>query len=221
MGMSDPSKCEIVSADLSTKAGIDGLVKGYPFEDLDMLVNNVGTNIRKRAEEFTPEEFQTVFATNLFSAYNIALAFLPRLQKSASAAIVNISSVAGVTHIPSGCAYGATKAALDQLTRNLSVEWSRFGIRVNSVAPGPIDTPLMEGANKNYLSDFTKRLPMRRFGKPEEVANTIVFLGSDLASYITGQSLIVDGGFTATSYNEVPEFWREEEPSQKKQKTDA
>ena len=123
-------------------------------------MNNCGTNIRKRAEDFESEEFAKVFDTNFMSCMWLSMAALP-LLKSASekrkaegksgAAVVNISSVAGCTHIPSGFPYAASKAAMDQMTRNLAVEWSRFGIRVNSVAPGAIDTPLIRTANPQLV----------------------------------------------------------------------
>ena len=123
-------------------------------------MNNCGTNIRKRAEDFESEEFAKVFDTNFMSCMWLSMAALP-LLKSASekrkaegksgAAVVNLSSVAGCTHIPSGFPYAASKAAMDQMTRNLAVEWSRFGIRVNSVAPGAIDTPLIRTANPQLV----------------------------------------------------------------------
>lgn len=207
-----PERCHIVSADLSTREGIDNLVKGYPHEELHVLVNNVGTNIRKKAESFSPDEFEAIFNSNFHSTYRISLGFLPHLQragKASGAAVVNISSVAGSTHIPSGCAYGASKAAMDQLTRNLAVEWSRFGIRVNAVGPGPIETPLIRTASPIYLEGFKKRIPLRRMGDPIEVARPVAFLASEAAAYITGQCLMVHGGFTATSYNEVPGFWED------------
>jgi Tropinone reductase 1 len=208
-GMSDPKRCHIVSCDLSTKEGAEKLAKDVPFETLDILVNNAGTNIRRRAEDFTEEVIKEVLDTNFMSVTRLCLAFFQKLKAAADgAAIVNIGSVAGETHIASGFAYGASKAAMHQMTRNLAVEWARHGIRVNVCGPGPIDTPLLRTGNPNYLSEFEKRLPMRRFGLSEEIASTVAFLASDAASYITGQTLFVDGGFTATSFNERPDFWQ-------------
>lgn len=177
------------------------------------MVNNCGTNIRKKAEEFDHEEFTKVFDTNFMSCMWLSLAALPLLKaasekrKGGGAAVVNLSSVAGCTHIPSGFPYAASKAAMDQMTRNLSVEWARFSIRVNSVAPGPIETPLIRTAHPQYIADFKERIPMGRLGQVEEIARPIAFLASDAAAFITGQTLYLDGGFTVTSFNKVPSYW--------------
>lgn len=216
-----PDRCELISADLSSQSGISDMVKAYPHQELHALINNAGTNIRKRAEDFTSEEFESIFSSNFFSAYRISVGFLPHLKRAGSASVVNVGSVAGTTHIPSGCAYGASKAAMEQMTRNLAVEWSRFGIRVNVVAPGPIETPLMDGAHTIYKTDFQKRLPMHRMGKPDEVARPIVFFASAASSYVTGQLLHIDGGFTATSFNEIPSYWEEEAAPAKRTKLDC
>lgn len=96
---------------------------------------------------------------------------------------------------------------MNQMTRNLAVEWARFGIRVNAVAPGAIATPLVAKANPTYIEDFRQRKPLGRLGDVMEVARPIAFLASDAAAFITGQTLHVDGGFTVTSFNEVPDYW--------------
>eukprot|EP00439_Symbiodinium_sp_Y106_P001914 s8604_g1.t1 len=205
--------CQAVPADLSTKAGIEALVDQLGPE-LDILVNNCGINIRKRAEDYTEEDFEQIFNTNFMSCMRLSRAVLPLLRKASEssgraggAAIVNVSSVAGTGHIPSGFPYAASKAAMNQMTRNLAVEWARFGIRVNAVAPGAIATPLVAKANPIYIEDFRQRKPLGRLGDVIEVARPIAFLASDAAAFITGQTLHVDGGFTVTSFNEVPDYW--------------
>mmetsp|Transcript_105017 Transcript_105017/g.146431 ORF Transcript_105017/g.146431 Transcript_105017/m.146431 type:complete len:289 (-) Transcript_105017:22-888(-) len=215
--MPHSERCHTIVADLSTQAGIKALVEQLPWRELDILVNNCGTNIRKKAEDFDAEEFSTVFNTNFMSCMWLTQAALPLLRKAMdgeskqrrrkSASVVNVSSVAGCRHIPSGFPYAASKAAMDQMTRNLAVEWARFGIRVNSVAPGVIETPLIQTANPTYVSDFKKLKPMRRMGQTTEVARPIAFLASDASSFVTGQTLYVDGGFTASGFNEVPGYW--------------
>ena len=163
----------------------------------DILVNNAGTNIRKKALEFSDEEYHHIFETNLHSTFDLCRRAFPFLKKSGSGSIVNISSVAGLTHMRTGAPYGMTKAAMVQLTRNLAVEWAREGIRVNCIAPWYIHTPLVEKLFKNreYLKAVIDRTPMGRIGEPSEVAAAAAFLCMPGASYITGQCLAVDGGF--------------------------
>ena len=115
---------------------------------------------------------------------------------------MNITSVAGLTHIKTGSPYGMSKAAIDQLTRNLAAEWASDNIRVNSVAPWYIDTPLVKELlkDKKYYDEVIKRTPMKRIGNTREVAALCAFLCMDEASYITGQTIAVDGGFTVFGF---------------------
>jgi Tropinone reductase 1 len=172
---------------------------------LDVLINNVGTNIRKRAHEYTLDEYRRVIETNMTSAFEMCRRAYPLLttrrdasDTRASAAIVNVVSVAGMTHLRTGAPYAMTKAALIQLTKNLAVEWAGLGVRVNAVAPWYIRTPLAEPvlAVPDYLAAVLERTPLGRIGEPEEVAAAVAFLCMPAASYITGQCLAVDGGFT-------------------------
>lgn len=184
MTMASPERCHIIACDLSTKEGVEKLAKDFPLESLNILVNNCGMNIRRKAEEYTDDTMSHIMATNFMSASRCCLAFLKHLKAAVGgASVVNISSVAGLSHIPSGFVYAASKAAVDQMTRNLAVEWSQHNIRVNACGPGAIDTPLLRTGNPLYLSEFFDRVPMRRPGRPEEVANTIAFLASDAASH--------------------------------------
>lgn len=171
------------------------------FGDLDLLVNNVGTNIRKPTTAYTAEEYALVIQTNLTAAFEICRLMYPLLRGKTSS-IVNISSVAGLRAIRTGTPYAITKAALVQLTRNLSVEWAPDQIRVNAVAPWYIRTPLAETVLKNqdYLADVLARTPMNRIGEPEEVAGVVAFLCMPAAAYITGQCIAVDGGFLAYGF---------------------
>jgi len=172
------------------------------FGGLDILVNNVGTNIRKKTIDYSSEEYLHVFSTNLTSAFHLSQLFHSLLSKSQQGNIVNISSVAGLTHLRTGSAYGMTKAALIQLTRNLAAEWADNNIRVNAVAPWYIDTPLARTVlqNDNYLKEVLNRTPMKRIGQPEEVAAAVAFLCMPAAAYITGQCLAVDGGFSTYGF---------------------
>lgn len=169
---------------------------------IDILVNNVGFNIRKKTLEYSGEEIHSLINTNLLSAFEMSRLFYPMLKKSKHAAVVNMSSVAGSTHVKTGSIYGFTKAAINQLTRNLAVEWAGDNIRVNAVLPWYIKTPLVEALlnNKEYMNDILRHTPMKRVGEPEEVASLVAYLSMPAASYITGQCIAVDGGFLANGF---------------------
>jgi NAD(P)-dependent dehydrogenase (short-subunit alcohol dehydrogenase family) len=165
---------------------------------LDVLVNNVGTNIRKKFVEYTEEEYRKLFEVNLFSMVEISRLSYALLKKSNDASVINIASVAGSFDVQTGPPYGMTKAAIIQLTKHLAAEWAIDNIRVNCVSPWYIETPLTEAvlAQPERLKKILERTPLNRVGKPEEVANLVTYLAMDKASYITGQNIMVDGGMS-------------------------
>lgn len=165
---------------------------------LDVLVNNVGTNIRKKFTDYTDEEIRSVFETNLFSTIDLTQRCHPLLQKGGNASVINMASVGGSVDIQSGPPYGMTKAAIIQLTKHLAAEWSVDNIRVNAISPWYIETPLVQPvlAQPDRLEKIVSRTPLGRTGKPEEVASLAAFLAMDKSSYITGQNIAVDGGFS-------------------------
>jgi Tropinone reductase 1 len=164
---------------------------------LSLLVNNAGANIRKRTLDYSLDEVQQLIDTNILAAFEFCRLAHPHLSEHANAAIVNVGSVSGLTHVRTGSPYGLTKAALTQFTRNLACEWAADGIRVNAVAPWYIRTQRTEGvlADPEYLDEVLARTPMQRIGEPEEVAAAIAFLCMPAAAYITGECVAVDGGF--------------------------
>lgn len=166
-------------------------------DGLNILVNNAGGNLTKAAVDYTEDEWRGIFEINLFSAFELSRYAHPLLTRHAVSSIVNVGSVSGITAVRSGAPYGMTKAALQQLTRNLAVEWAEDGVRVNAVAPWYIRTRRTSGklADPDYYEEVIDRTPMRRIGEPEEVAAAVGFLCLPAASYITGECIAVDGGF--------------------------
>ncbi len=169
---------------------------------LHVLFANAGTNIRKATIEYTPSEYDTVLGLNLSATYALCQQCHPLLAAAAArgepACVVFNSSVAGVVAISSGTVYAASKAALNQLARNLACEWGRQGIRVNAVCPWytatPLAQPVLDDAAK--LHAIVSRTPLGRVATALEVSAAVAFLCMPCAAYITGQSLCVDGGFT-------------------------
>ncbi len=175
---------------------IDFITKKW--NKLDVLVNNVGTNVRKKFIDYSEEEYRKLFEINLFSLVDITQKAFPLLKESGRASVISIASVAGTFDVQSGPPYGMTKAAIIQLSRHLASEWASYNIRVNTVSPWYIETPLTEAvlSQPDRLEKILARTPMNRVGQPEEVSSIVSFLAMDRASYITGQNIMVDGGMS-------------------------
>ncbi|MCZ8521016.1 MULTISPECIES: SDR family NAD(P)-dependent oxidoreductase [Paenibacillus] len=165
---------------------------------IDILVNNAGMNIRTPALEVTEEEWDKIADTNLKSAFFLSQQVARRMKDTGGGSIVNIASVAGYTALRTGVVYGSTKAALIQMTKVLALEWAKHGIRVNALGPWYFKTPLTEKllADEAFVSEVLSRTPMKRIGELQDLVGPAVFLASEAAAYMTGQTLYVDGGMT-------------------------
>jgi len=173
---------------------------------LDVLVNNVGINIRKPTSEYTLEDYHQLMSVNLESTFHMSQLCLPMLKKSTAAGgasiIMNSSVAGGPTCMKSGSLYGMSKGGMNQLVKILSCEWAPFGIRCNAVAPWYTNTPLANQvlADEAYKREVLSRTPLGRTGEPEEVANVMAFLCMHASSFVTGQIIAVDGGYSCMGF---------------------
>ena len=197
-----------VACDVSTTEGRTALVQAAKdsFGKIHVLVNNVGINIRKPIMEQTEDEYSSMMKTNVDSAYFLSRMCADLFDTSlpGGAAIVNVSSAAGVQSSGTGAVYGMTKAAINQFTKILACEWAARKIRVNCVTPWMTMTPMLEQAvqkNPAQLDKVKAWTPMHRLASAEEIANPVVFLCLPASGYITGQVLGVDGGLTAQGFD--------------------
>jgi NAD(P)-dependent dehydrogenase (short-subunit alcohol dehydrogenase family) len=168
------------------------------FGRIDALVNNAGIAVFKPMLDVTLEEWQRVLAVNLTGPFLMAQAVAPIMRDQGGGAIVNITSISGLRASTLRVAYGTSKAGLAHLTKQQAAELGEYGIRVNAVAPGPVDTAMAKAVHTPAIrADYHDHIPLNRYGLERELANAICFLCGDQASYITGQVLAVDGGFDA------------------------
>lgn len=166
---------------------------------IDLLVNNGGVNAPRPAIEVPEEEWDLVHETNVRGTFFVSQAVARGwIAEGRPGAIVSVASQAGIVAIEERVAYGSSKAAMIHLTKQLAVEWSPLGIRVNAVAPTFVRTELTAStlARPDWAAELLSRIPAGRFGEPEEVASAVAYLLGDAASLITGQTLVIDGGYT-------------------------
>jgi NAD(P)-dependent dehydrogenase (short-subunit alcohol dehydrogenase family) len=194
-----------LSADVTSSASLSKAFKEIPA--VDCLVNNAGIQRLGLLGQQDPAEWETVLSTNLTGAYRCMREALP-LMKSGSS-IVSISSTAALLGLPGRSAYCAAKAGMISMSRAIAIELAPRGIRVNAVCPGFTQTPLVEQSIANgslNQESMLERVPMRRLAIPEEIASVVLFLASPASSYVTGQAIVVDGGWTIQGVNQVPDW---------------
>lgn len=190
----------VIHGDVSDPAQVTAAVQRIDavFGRLDALVNNAGVATFKPIADTSFDEWRWVMATNLDGPFLCVQACAPLMLKSGGGAVVNIASISGLRASTLRVAYGTSKAALIHLTKQQAVEYGNAGIRVNAIAPGPVETEMAKQVHTPAIrADYHDTIPLARYGSLEEIANAVGFLCSPQASYINGQVLAVDGGFDA------------------------
>jgi NAD(P)-dependent dehydrogenase (short-subunit alcohol dehydrogenase family) len=199
--LATPDTMMAIECDVSDPAAVNAALGSVAkhFGRLDALVNNAGIAIFKPILDVTYEDWSRVLAVNLTGPFLCTQSAAPLMRDSGGGAIVNITSISGLRASTLRTAYGTSKAGLAHLTKQQAVELASLGIRVNAVAPGPVDTAMAKAVHTPEIrADYHDHMPLNRYGLEEELAETIFFLCSERASYITGQVIAVDGGFDST-----------------------
>ena len=160
---------------------------------IDILVNNAGISANKKVEDTSAEEFQSIMDLNVNAIFNTVKATVPNMKENGGGVILNTSSMGSIYGQPSGVGYPASKFAVNGLTKSLARELAPFQIRVNAVAPGITKTDMVANLPDSMIQPLIKTIPLGRIGEPRDVANAFLYLASDLASYVTGEILSVDG----------------------------
>ncbi len=195
-------KAKFYRCDVASSEEVKGTLRSIyrDFGRIDIVVNAAGVIVRKNVLETSEEDWDRVINVNLKGPFLVSKHAIPYMKESKGGSIVNIASGWGLKGGPKAVAYCASKGGLINMTRAMAIDHGKDGIRVNCVAPGDIDTPMLReeakqlGVNlQEFLEEAADR-PIRRLGKPEDVANAVLFLASDLSSWITGSVIVVDGG---------------------------
>ncbi|WP_047985593.1 SDR family NAD(P)-dependent oxidoreductase [Ornithinibacillus californiensis] len=189
-------EAKFVKADVTSEADVKNIYDTTlsTFGKVDVLFNNAGIGAVKPTEELTYAEWRKTVEVDLDGVFLVAQAAIKEFLKTGGGVIVNTASMYGWVGSPGSAAYNAAKAGVVNLTRSLGLEYAERNIRVNALCPGFIETPILGETDRQFLTNAT---PMKRLGKPEEMAKAVLFMASDDSRFMTGNSLIVDGGYTA------------------------
>ncbi len=192
-------RCLFIPVDVTSTEEVDELVAKTVEElgGLDGVFNNAGIGGVCPAEDYPDEDFLRIIDINLNGVFRVARAAIRQMYQQGSGSIVNCASILGVFGQSNTAAYTAAKGGVVNMTRSLAIEGASKGVRVNSIGPGYIDTPLLSALDDELKQSLIDLHPLGRLGRPEEIANAFLFLVSDEASFVTGANLLVDGGFTA------------------------
>ena len=164
--------------------------------DIDILVNNAGINPSKTFADLTAKDWQDIYAVNVFGLVHVSRVVLAKMLHRKSGKIINISSIKALNSVTGKPAYASAKAAVMRMTSSMAEEFASSNIQINAVAPGFTDTAMTSASASAKIQAQIDKIPMRRMAKPEDIAEVVLFLASDKANYITGQTIIVDGGYS-------------------------
>jgi len=187
-----------IVADITSYDTYDSILNQIDLPAIDILVNNVGGNFPKRFLDYTQNDIESIFNLNLFSNIRFTQFVFNKLKAANGSVIINISSIAGLEDVGTGSLYAVCKAAIIQLTKSLAFEWAPYQIRVNSVAPWFTSTDRINSMlHDKSLNDFVmSNTPLKTIASPDEIAHAVAFLAMDSSAYISGETIVVDGGFS-------------------------
>lgn len=194
--------CEVMTCDVSQPSDIENVINQTmkKFGKIDVLINNAGITKKVPAKDLALEDFQQIIDINLTGVFLFAQLVGRVMIEQGNGAIINVSSIASEQGLTGSVAYAASKGGVKMLTKTLAVEWAENGVRVNAIAPAYVETPLVEAVKQTrdgFEEAVINRTPMRRMAQTDEMIGACIFLGSEASSYMTGETIFLDGGWKA------------------------